>query len=73
MKMNKLCFTSNLSWNKLEKEFSRNCAEWGVPIEPVKLSELLRFRNFRNDAGITGIFQITKNPRIHRNSVVGNR
>ena len=70
--MKNLSLTSNLSWNKLEKEFSRNCAEWGVPLEPVKLSELLRFRNFRNDAGISATFQITHNPRIHRNSVIGN-
>ena len=65
--------TSDLPWNKLEKEFSKNCANWGIPVEPVKLSELLRFRNSRNDAGIRGIFQITINPRIHHNSVTGIR
>ncbi len=58
-------FTSKSTWNKLETEFSRNCSEWGAPIEPIRLSELIRFRNPLNDAGITGIFQITINPRIH--------
>jgi len=66
IEMKKPLITSRTRWNKLETEFSRNCDEWGVPIDPTSLSELLHFRNPENDAGISELFQITINPRTHR-------